>query len=368
MIKKIFLLFMLVANVFLIQNTVFAEGQSSQDFYLDSIKKKIDRNWVIPSTAEGNSAVVSFTINSDGSVSNVKVLRSSKDDIFDHSVVKAVYKSLPLTTFAASEEPVNVQFFFSPIFLSATQVHEQNQSNIVNVANINPYINFSDYTDNLENKLSANWKPKATAKEQSAIVSINVDKDGALGNYYILKSSRNKKFDRVILDTIATSVPYDVFPDGINAPNTDIQLTFKSSCDKINDTPIYNNYVDARVMNIKGYDSYTKQAEKIVANSLKNKRCFRYKDLIAEIKINKSGKLNYVKIVKSSNDKNFDREILVTLQKTSFPPVPETIPFNDVTLNYEISTQRGATVRDFFVDYLMNYGTTGLKSFAIVKD
>lgn len=367
MFKKIVLLLMLVANTLLVQNQVLAKEQYTNDFYVDTIKKKIEKNWVIPHDATGKSAVVSFKVNPDGSVADVSILRSANNERFDKSAVEAVYKAIPIESSDDINEPINIQYFFSPVFVSATEVHDKSQSNIVNVSNRTAYINFTDYTDGLQNKLNANWKPKTLAKEKSAIASVQISKDGSLDNYYILKSSRSKKFDRDILDTIATSVPYDSFPAGINAPNTDIQLTFKYSCDKINEIKVYNHYVDADVKNIKGYDRYSKQAEKIVADCISNKRYFRQKDLIAEIKINKTGKLKYVKIVKSSNDSNFDRKILQTLQKTSFPPVPETIPFDDVTLNYEILTQRGHTFHDFIFDYLMYYGTTGLKSFSLSK-
>ena len=370
MVKKTILLSILILCFIFIQNTTFAQEQYAQNFYINSIQKKIERNWMLPLEATGKSAVLSFTVNTDGSVSNVNILRSSGDYKFDKSVVASVYKPVLFESPIKIDEPINIQFFFSPIFTSATIINNQNQSNIVNIANKSPYINFSDYTDNLQNKINSNWNPKTLAKEKSAMASIKISKDGSLNDFYIIKSSRNKKFDRDIMDSIAKSVPMDAFPDEINAPSTDVQLTFNYNRSKLDDntTVVYNHYISANVMNIKGYDKYTKQAEKILADNFKDKRCFFYKDLVVELDINKVGKLKYVKIVKPSKDKNFDRKMLAILQKTSFPPIPETIPFNDVILNYEIITQRGRSFHDFIFDYLLYSGTTGLKSFSLSKE
>lgn len=367
--KKIFLVTTLIFNFILIQNTVFAQEQYTQTFYVDAIQKKIEHNWIRPLESTGKSAVLSFTVNNDGSVSDVDILRSSGSDKFDVSVVNSVYKAMPFEHSAEINKPINIQFFFSPIFLSATAVSDKNQSNIVNVSNISPYINFSDYTDNLQSRIDSNWNPKTLAKEKNAIASVKISKDGSLDNFYIVKSSRSKKFDRDIMEAIADSVPMDAFPDGINAPDTDVQLTFSYNRSKLDNNQVtYTHYVNANVMNIKGYDKYTKQAEKILSDSFKDKRYFFHKDLIVELEINKSGGLKYVKIIKPSKDKNFDRKMLAILQKTSFPPVPETIPFNDVVLNYEIVTQRGGSFHDFISDCLLHGGTTGLKSFSLSKE
>lgn len=365
MIKKIILLAMLIFNIALTQNPAFAQEQYTKNFYISTIQQKVELNWGRPENAEGKSAVISFVINTDGSVSDVNILRSSGSEVFDKSAFEAIYKATPFAHAYNFNSPVTVEFFFSPIFTVANAIHEKSSSDVVNVSNQSAYIDFSDYTNNLQDKINTNWKPKTLAKEKNAIASMNIGKDGSLGNFYIVKSSRNKKFDRDVLDAIASSVPLDVFPSDIEASNTDVQLVFdyKRSKSPKDGKPVYSHDVSASVMNVRGYDKYTKQAEQILADSLKNKRFFFHKDMIVEIKINNVGKMKYVKILKSSKDKNFDRKILALLQKTSFPPVPETIPFNDVTLKYEIVTQRGRTFRDFIVDYLFYNGTTGLKSF-----
>lgn len=378
MIKKIALLFMLIASILFVQNTSFASEPYAETFYTNAIKQKIDLNWVIPHDGNWKSAVVSFTVNPDGSISNVSIQRSAgkenasqneSNERFDKSVVTAIYKSVPFEQSVNFNKPVNVQFFFSPIFTTANVIHNQALSKTVNVSNRSAYINFTDYTNTLQDKINNNWKPKKIIKkEKHAIARVVIDKDGSLSDFYILKSSRHKKFDRDIYDAIAKSVPFNTFPANIDAPNTEIQLKFdyERTNSPVDGSPIYNHKVTASVLNTKGYDNYAKQAEKILASSLYGRRCFLFKDLIVELKINKVGKLKYVKVLKPSGDKfNFDRKTLATLQKASFPPIPETIPFDDVTLNYEIVTQRGRTFHDFVMDYGLYYCTRGLRSFCL---
>jgi len=368
MIKKIVLLLVLVLNFVFVQNNAFAKDEYVKDFYINAIKERVELNWLRPVDAEGKSAVVSFTVNTDGSVSNVSILRSSKNINYDKAAVRAVYKSAPFYLAAEYNEPVNIEFFFSPIFTMATAVGDKNESNIENVANVSDasaFIDFSAYTDALQDKINSNWCPKIMEENKQVIASMEVSKDGSLGKFYIVKSSRDKKFDREILDTIANSVPYDAFPDGIKAPATKVQLEFNLEHSTVK---TINHSVKASVMNVKGYDKYIAQVEDVLADSLKNKRYYRYKDLTVEIKINKVGKLKYVKIIKPSTDKKFDRKVLAILQETSFPSIPETIPFEDVTLNYEIVTQKEYTASYFVFDYLFNLGTVGLKPFGLVQE
>lgn len=348
MMKKIVLLLMVVINLGLANIPVLANENYSQTFFINALQKQIERNWLRPLNDAGKSTVVYLTANPDGTVSNVNLLRSSGNDQFDASTIDSVYKAFPFAQATTLEAPLNIEFFFSPIFTTANAVSDKIQSNIVNVSNKSPYINFSDYTDTLQNRINANWKPKQSRKERSAIATVKIGNDGALENFYLVKSSRNRKFDRSVIDSITSSVPMDAFPQGIDAPNTDVQISFNVDHSKLQDKTVINNkYVIANVMNIKGYDKYTKLAERILAESFRGKRCLFYKDLVVELRINKVGKLKYVKIKKASKDKRFDRKMLAILRKTSFPPIPETIPFNDVVLNYEIVTGRFGLITPF---------------------
>jgi hypothetical protein len=57
--------------------------------------------------------------------------------------------------------------------------------------------------------------------------------------------------------------------------------------------------------------------------------------------------------------------MLTLIQSTSFPPIPEDMGMDSMTLNYELRTQKGITLKDLFVDKVINFGATSLKGFCI---
>jgi protein TonB len=63
--------------------------------YLNAVRQKIENNWRAPTENRNISAVVSFTINGDGSVSNVSISKSSGDATIDRLARDAVLRSSP---------------------------------------------------------------------------------------------------------------------------------------------------------------------------------------------------------------------------------------------------------------------------------
>lgn len=341
MARKIFLTFVLLLNFFITQVAANASDQYKKDFFTNSVQKKIEKNWIVPYSSPNVSTVVSFTVNVDGTISPVAVIRSSQDDKFDKSVVEAVAKASPFETANVTlTEPVKVEFFFSPSFNVANLIETKpEKSHIVYVSDRSNYIDFSDYIDNLQTKINANWTPKPFAKERENILLIKIDKDGALGDISRLKPSHDLWFDVSAIDAINKSVPMDAFPDRIKAPCTNVQLNFHSKRYKLeNGEKVSTHFVRASVMNIEGYDKYTAQVDRIFREKLAGFGTIRSKRAIVEAQINRVGKLKYVKILESSGSKLFDRRVIFTLKTAAFPSFPSTIETDSLTLKYEILT------------------------------
>lgn len=337
--KKLFLLLVLIFNIIITQGSVSADEQYKKEFYVNAIQKKVETNWIAPTKSPNISAVVSFDVNTDGSISPVSFLRSSEDVAFDESVVEAVCKSVPFEYSSVFNQPVSMEIFFSPSFMVANSVENTSVLNpIVNVSYQNNTIDFSEYLGNLQNKINLNWKPKAFAKERENIALIKIDKDGALSNPSVLEPSHDRNFDAGTLDAIAKSVPMDAFPSNINAPTTNVQLNFYYKKVKEKGKKIETHFVTASVLNVEGYDKYTNMVERIFKDNLKNENTLFEKRLVFEAQINSVGKLKYIKIKEPSNSENFDREVLKTLSKSSFPQFPETINSDSITLKYELIT------------------------------
>lgn len=385
MIKKVVLLFALILYFVFGQNTVFAQGKSTRDAYLDRLQEKIESNWLIPTKSNGKSAVVSFVISRDGSISNVEIVRSSNDneknlrsssgDEFDKSAVNAIYKLSSFEPLTGSDYTLSVQFFFSPIFTSIANVNGGRQLTntdpqraFVNVANIPQYVDFPTYINDLQNKINSNWNPKSLKKHRNATISLRVDKDGTVEKIIIQKSSNKKKFDNEITDSVLKSFPLDHLPSGVQSEYKNIQIDFVYEKTKDKNVPI--KYTVAHINDKDGYEKYINQVETIMSKQLNGKRYFFKKDILVEMNIEKDGKLKYVKLQNPSVKdgfirKEFNRKILVTLPKTSFPPIPNEMGLNDITLDYRILTQRKRLFMNFINDYVLYGFTTGVGGYCV---
>jgi colicin import membrane protein len=69
--------------------------------------------WVAPKSNETKKAVINFTLQADGSVSNVNVKESSGDELFDAVAKDALEKAAPMPIPPASlNPPVAIDFHF----------------------------------------------------------------------------------------------------------------------------------------------------------------------------------------------------------------------------------------------------------------
>jgi len=337
--KKLFLLLMLIFNIVITQSSVSADEQYKNDYVVNSIKNKVEMNWIRPTRVPSISAIITFDVNADGSVSPVSLVRSSDNQGFDESVIKAVYKSVPFEYSSVINKPVSMEIFFCPSFTVANEItNKPLGNNIVNVSNKNNSIDFSNYLTNLQIKINSNWTPKAFSKERNNIAVIKIDKDGALSNPSILEPSHDINFDNSTLDAIAKSVPMDTFPSNITAPTTNVQLNFHYKKSKENGKKVETHYITASVLNVEGYDKYTDMVEKVLKNNLQDKSTIFEKRLVFEAQINSIGKLKYVKILEPSTSKSFNISVREILENSSFPQFPETLNSDSITLKYELIT------------------------------
>lgn len=363
MIKKFVLFIAFALSFVLVQN--FAQAQDQTDnVYLARVQKQVNLKWFIPNNSDGKSAVIYFDVEQGGKISNVKVLRSSKDDAFDKSAIMAIYKASASSTFPQSDKKYKLAIFFSPLFMDTTTYVDNvklREQNIVNVANRTSYTDFSGYESNLANKIVSNWHPKSS-KPRDAVVSLRIDRDGSLDVMHQVKTSYNKDFDYSVQDAINVSIPFDNLPTGIDTANIRLSFVYDKDNSK---TKTYKPAVKAEVSDNAIYFDYRKRVEKIILNSVNNISYYYKKDLKLEISINKNGKLRYVKIVKAPNDPNFNRRIVAVLRKTSFPQIPDELNTDNIVFKTEIFTQRGYSAGDFFFHYFFNFGKSYLSAYCI---
>lgn len=367
MIKKVALVFTLVLYFVSLQNFAFADDAYNKKMYLDKMEKTLDSNWLTPLKSKGKSAVISFILDRNGNISNVKMLRSSEDDQYDDSTMAAIYKTDSFGPLVEGQDTLYVKAFFSPLFTSVSaseQLPGVVPDNIINIANANTGADFSEFDTNLGNQINANWNPKTLNNIRSAVMVVELSKDGSLNTINLVKSSRDGQFDMGVLESILKSVPLASLPAGYNADSKKVQLNF--SYERSKDKKTVDHHVVANTKNIIGYDEYTKKIDAVIADTLGDRRYYRQKDLMLEINIDKIGKIRYAKIIKPSKDKGFDLKMLSLIWNITFPPIPDAMGVDNITLNYEILTQRERTLHAFIFDYLLCIGRTGIKSFSII--
>lgn len=89
--------------------------------YMNNLQRKVIKSWT-PAKRERLRAVVTFTQNRDGSVSDVQLDRSSKDESTDKAALDAVRDGAPYGTMPDGAPPhVNVQFALDDAAKSRTQ-------------------------------------------------------------------------------------------------------------------------------------------------------------------------------------------------------------------------------------------------------
>lgn len=78
--------------------------------YRDLIKRTVKRNWNWFDTATSLRATITFSISQNGELTDVSIVKSSGNSLFDNSVIRAVLKSSPL-----EPPPENVYQYFKVV-------------------------------------------------------------------------------------------------------------------------------------------------------------------------------------------------------------------------------------------------------------
>jgi TonB family protein len=80
--------------------------------YLSEMGRKIKKSWDPSDDEARQQTMVGFTISQDGSISELKILRSSKNEAYDKRALQAVMEASPFDRLPESTEKIEVQFSF----------------------------------------------------------------------------------------------------------------------------------------------------------------------------------------------------------------------------------------------------------------
>lgn len=360
--KKIILFFIL--NFMLVQNLAF-----SQDFdiykvaYIQRIQNKVKSNWVLPHGQVDEKTVVILKINKDGKIINANITDKSGDEEFDQNALTAIYKSAPFESIpkGINNDNITISIIFNQNLLEATMTPEIINANFsksknienmssplqsanfinsvtnikienddINEKNITDGTNFNPYMKSLQNQIKSNWHPVQCSESRKIVTLFKIEKDGALKNLMILKSSGNDKADEAALKAIYVSAPFSSLPQEFKGKSINIEFTFDYNVFMAKNYKYYSNV----------YDAYEKQVKMIIFQSLAQQRFYFHRDLLLNVVIDKLGRPISIKVAKTSGNKSFDNKIISNIKGCSFPPIPDSIDLERFYLSYRVKTER----------------------------
>lgn len=85
---------------------------------------------------------------------------------------------------------------------------------------------FRDYMPKMQNKIKSNWNPPKNKTSSSITLGFEIKKDGSLGEIKIQKSSGDEQADKMAIEALKKSVPFEPLPEGFEGDKIDVQFTF----------------------------------------------------------------------------------------------------------------------------------------------
>ncbi len=360
--KKFLTLVLLILSFAFAHNRVFSQEQNIYfTAYMNRLQNKVYSNWIIPHGETDKKTIITFDVDRNGKILKANVTETSGDEDFDKTALTAVYKSVPFEHLPKSIKDNNIKILFtfnqncfetksvlnSQIIKENCQKNCENKltqvskSDLINQNNKNEKncVNFKPYMNNLEKQIKLNWKPPRFSESKRVVAFFKIQKDGTLVEPKIYKSSGNQNYDQKALAAIYASSPFKPLPQNFNGSSVDIQFTFDYNIFGIKN---YNSSKDNinTDLNTTASKDYQKIIKAILYHSLPKKVYFREKCLILKITINKSGKIDSIKVIHSSNDKKFDNFYISAIKKCSFPPIPDSLMAENFSINYIVSAKR----------------------------
>ena len=127
--------------------------------YMTSLKTKIQKNWNPPESVDGGEATVLFKVNRFGEVSNIEMIESSQNIVFDESALEALRKSAPFDKFPAStsRNSLTMKYVFN--------------TSLVKTDSIKKYVQNTDKYYNVDNNLALKYVNLAINEVQGDISS-----------------------------------------------------------------------------------------------------------------------------------------------------------------------------------------------------
>ena len=200
--------------------------------YIQDLKMKIHSNWNPPQVDESKSVKILFTIMKDGTVKDIKVIKSSGDIVADNKAIEAVKNSSPFQSLPEKydKDSVDILFDFEHDAFSATK-NDSKISKAIAITDETLGFNFPEYNKDMQTRIYRNFyvpeKFSAKNKKLNSIIEFKVLRDGTIQKINVKASSGNQEFDNYCIDAINKSSPLPPLPEEYERNYVFIQYNFK---------------------------------------------------------------------------------------------------------------------------------------------
>lgn len=220
--------------------TVHPNGGEQQKIldYAKSVQDEVRRNWQ-GAKEEFSNLVVALTVNSDGTVSNLNLEKTSGFHRYDLAALTAVEKAQPFARFpfnCRKTVPMRLRFESHPpvehvyeLPLSVERVVFEACEHIASAVrpmppSSQPDVDFGPYMAGLQRRIHEKVVGVSVAENTRAVALLRIQASGEVSSVKLLTRSLNRQFDENVLSAMR-NVALRPLPKGAPA-DIDVQFTF----------------------------------------------------------------------------------------------------------------------------------------------
>lgn len=305
------------------------------DSYYAKVREQIDSasGEIITKDLKDQTKVgIAFQIKKDGTIQNLKILKSSGFKEVDDSVLNSLKKSAPFPPITEKVDILNINYEFN---LSPPIVRKEEAAQLKEI-NKEKY---NSYYQKVKERISANWKrPDVKLNNPTKVtVGFEIAMDGSVKNLKIVEYSDNPDIDSSGIKAINDSAPFLPIPEDIGISSLPINYTFAiSQMPNFDTEDPYNTLKSEKVKVLTEEEkrkieeiakNYSKQVFEQINKSWHppHDKFFHEKSNIIEIEfvIAKSGVVESTKVITSSLDAELDQSGVQAIQNAGpFQPLP----------------------------------------------
>lgn len=190
--------------------------------YLKTVSEKISAIWKPPAKTNAVKVMVTFTINANGTVSDISVKEPSGDPEVDKLAIETIKKAAPFGPINAGIPKFELNYGLP--CKSGVTAHG---------------VDMNSYYDAMWTKIKQNWWVPKRLMFCQVKVKVSINKDGSLNDLSVAKPSGDVNADKLALIAVKRAAPFDELPAGAEVPFTvNYSLGYKQQ--EGNNTHIWN--------------------------------------------------------------------------------------------------------------------------------